>query len=195
MPEMVTFTSPAITDISPQGMTVLIWAAPFHLNHLPERRIRNGFCAEAGSLPVQTRIPTFSIRMKKTGNMQISRLSMWFGTKKETLTAKTLASWVSAENHEVSMNSDSCLAYVKTLAEKYDTQGHPRQFTTSGGSTITLSKGDFGWKLDEEKMTQLLLSEAQASDVSRFITPVWSHKGVSFEAGNRQLEIPTLKSI
>lgn len=33
-------------------------------------------------------------------------------------------------------------------------------------------------------MTQLLLSEAQASDVSRFITPVWSHKGVSFEAGN-----------
>lgn len=112
------------------------------------------------------------------------RLSMWFGTKKETLTAKTLASWVSTENHEVSMNSDSCLAYVKTLAEKYDTQGHPRQFTTSGGSTITLSKGDFGWKLDEEKMTQLLLSEAQASDISRFITPVWSHKGVSFEAGN-----------
>ena len=55
---------------------------------------------------------------------------------------------------------------------------------SSGGSTITLSKGDFGWKLDEEKMTQLLLSEAQASDVSRFITPVWSHKGVSFEAGN-----------
>lgn len=181
---MVTFTSPAITDISPQGMTVLIWAAPFHLNHLPERRIRNGFCAEAGSLPVQTRIPTFSIRMKKTGNMQISAFPCGSAQKKETLTAKTLASWVSTENHEVSMNSDSCLAYVKTLAEKYDTQGHPRQFTTSGGSTITLSKGDFGWKLDEEKMTQLLLSEAQASDVSRFITPVWSHKGVSFEAGN-----------
>lgn len=112
------------------------------------------------------------------------RLSMWFGTKKETITAKTLASWASTENHEVSLNSDSCLAYVRTLAEKYDTQGHPRQFTTSGGSTITLSKGDFGWKLNEEKTAQLLLDEAQGSDVSRFLTPIWSHKGVSFEAGN-----------
>lgn len=112
------------------------------------------------------------------------RLSMWFGTKKETLTAKTLASWVSTENHCISLSSDACLAYVKTLADKYDTQGHPRQFTTTNGSTITLSKGDFGWKLDEEKTAQKLLSEAQSSSVSRFLTPIWSHKGGSFEAGN-----------
>ncbi len=112
------------------------------------------------------------------------RLSMWFGTKKETLTADTLASWISDEDHRISLNSDACLTYVKTLAEKYDTQGHPRQFTTTEGSTITLSRGDFGWKLDEEKTAQLLLEEAQSSSSSRFITPIWSHKGISFEAGN-----------
>lgn len=181
---MVTFTSPAITDISPQGMTVLIWAAPFHLNHLPERRIRNGFCAEAGSLPVQTRIPTFSIRMKKTGNMQISAFPCGSAQKKNP----------DGQNpgllgfHRKSRGLHEFGQLPLPMSKRSRKNTTPRVIRASlqppAAARLRSLKGISAGSWTEEKMTQLLLSEAQASDVSRFITPVWSHKGVSFEAGN-----------
>ena len=112
------------------------------------------------------------------------RLSMQFGTHKETLTADIVSNWITEENHTLVLNPELCQSYAAQLANRYDTQGKPRTFTTAEGSTITLYKGNFGWKLDTEKTAALLLDAVQSSDPTRVLSPVWSHKGTSFSSEN-----------
>lgn len=112
------------------------------------------------------------------------RLSMWFGTRKETLTSDMVAGWFSEnEAHELCLDSDAVQNYTAALAQKYDTQGKPRTFTTTGGSTITLYKGNFGWKLDEEQTAERLLSSIE-SNTPHFMQPVWSHTGRTASGDN-----------
>ena len=63
-------------------------------------------------------------------------LSMWFGNEKETLSAEEIASWITeTEEHSLTDPSESFIAYAQSLADRYNTQGHPRNFRTSYGNT------------------------------------------------------------
>ena len=111
-------------------------------------------------------------------------LSMWFGNEKETLSAEEIASWITeTEEHSLTDPSESFIAYAQSLADRYNTQGHPRNFRTSYGNTITLYEGNFGWALDVEATARALL-EAARSDSACFVLPVWSQKGASLSRGD-----------
>ena len=110
------------------------------------------------------------------------KLKLKFGEKVETLTAEDFSAWMlETEDHQLKLDREAITAYVTKLAEKYDTQGQPRQFTTSYGSTITLYKGNFGWKMDVEGTVEIIL-EAAADGKYLVTEPKWSHKGGSFDA-------------
>lgn len=118
------------------------------------------------------------------GQYETCSLSMWFGNSKETLTAQEIASWITeTEDHALTSPEDGFTAYAQSLAEKYDTQGIPRNFRTSYGNTITLYQGDFGWKLDVEETAAVLYESAQ-SRTPHFVKPVWSKKGGSLNRGD-----------
>lgn len=112
------------------------------------------------------------------------KLKLKFGEKVETLTAEDFSAWMlETEDHQLKLDRETISAYVTKLAETYDTQGKPRQFTTSYGSTITLYKGNFGWKMDVEGTVEMIL-EAAANGKYLVTEPKWSHRGGSFDSGS-----------
>lgn len=122
-----------------------------------------------------------------------TKITYTFGsTKKETVDSATFAPWISVDDNMVmQINSDQANAYTDTLAEKYDTVGTTRTFTTSLGSTTTVSGGNYGWEIDTEGEAAKLIEDIKAGKVESR-EPVWyqtaaSHDGNDF--GNTYVEI------
>lgn len=83
-----------------------------------------------------------------------------FGDRKETVDRNVIRTWLSRnEEQDLVLDSQKIAQYIKTLAEKYDTIGTQRSFVTYNGREITVSGGDYGWKLDQEKEAQALYQE------------------------------------
>lgn len=121
---------------------------------------------------------------QKDGQYGKLRLALKFDSHYEFLTAGELAEHMTeTEDHRLVPDDAFLTKWLEQLAERYDTQGVPRQFTTSHGEEITLYKGDFGWKMDLEQTKALLLDNLQ-TNAKLILEPVWAHKGVTFEKGN-----------
>lgn len=104
--------------------------------------------------------------------------------------------WIGIDNNfNVSLNEDEVANYVGELSTKYNTVGAERLFKTSSGDEITVSGGDYGWKLDILEETQVLCDIIrEGQDIERI--PEFSNKskamGVS-DIGNTYAEISIAK--
>ena len=49
--------------------------------------------------------------------------------------------------------------YISELAKKYDTVGTERTFSTYDNQEITVSGGNYGWVIDQEKETDALYQD------------------------------------
>ncbi len=100
------------------------------------------------------------------------------------ISKKEMSSWVVlGDNFEVSVDEEVVAAYVAAFAEKYDTQYTSHTLKTTWGSTVTVSSGSYGWKLDQEAETEALLEEiAAGEDVTR--EPYYSHSAASHGAND-----------
>lgn len=91
------------------------------------------------------------------------QINVNFGSGKETITRDMLKSWMKK-------NEDGTYVFDETIvkpvvigwSEKYNTYGKPRDFTTTGGSTVHLTRGDFGWRLWQDKTTESLMAALNA---------------------------------
>ena len=96
-------------------------------------------------------------------------LTYLFGDTKETIDIlqiyKNLIEQYSNETPEL-LNPETPLVldeywvdeYVAKLNEKYTTYGKLHNFTTSTGETIQITKGDYGWILNVDKMREDIIS-------------------------------------
>ena len=50
----------------------------------------------------------------------------------------------------VTFDEEAVKAYIQTLADKYNTKGKARTFTTASGNTVTVEGGGYGWRIDQE---------------------------------------------
>ncbi|MCD8365850.1 MAG: L,D-transpeptidase/peptidoglycan binding protein [Clostridiales bacterium] len=91
------------------------------------------------------------------------------------ISKEEMSSWITlGEDFSVSVNEEAVAAYVAAFAEKYDTQYTEHTLKTTWGATGTISKGSYGWKLDQEAEVAALLEElAAGEDVTR--EPNYSH--------------------
>ena len=97
-----------------------------------------------------------------------------FGDQSETLDGGRIVSWLRTDaNGQVTFDPQQVRAFVKELADKYDTAYTPRTFHTSGGQDITISEGDYGWRIDQEKETAHLL-DLLAQKQSTVCEPVYA---------------------
>ena len=88
-----------------------------------------------------------------------------FGSKSETLDGKTISQWITVnDNKEVEISQEKVSEYVASLADNYNTVGKAKSFKTSYGTTITVSGGDYGWKIDKEAETENLIENIKAGD-------------------------------
>lgn len=102
-----------------------------------------------------------------------------FGDKQEVLDGDTISQWVTlGENGTAQVDREAVAAYVKDLASSYNTAYQKKVLKTSYGPTVEITKGSYGWRIDQDEETealyQILLSgESQARE------PIYLQKAAS----------------
>lgn len=87
-----------------------------------------------------------------------------FGNRKEVLDGDEIHKWLSVENGEVILNEASVSDYVKSLAEKYNTAYKAKSLKTTYGPSVTISGGNYGWRIDQKKETEAVLAVIRAGE-------------------------------
>lgn len=107
-----------------------------------------------------------------------------FGDAKEVVDAATIGSWLVMDDAmKVSVDEDKVAQYLSDLADKYDTVGSAHNFTTSGGSQITVSGGNYGWSINEvEERAEILTILEAGQPVTR--EPVYVSTALSRDPSN-----------
>ncbi len=100
-------------------------------------------------------------------NYAKAKITFQAGNNVEELTPDRYFDWLEVDSEgNISVNDDSVIAYVDELATKYNTLGYSRQFNTSTGSTVDMSNGDYGWIVNENKMSNLVKEKITSQDSS-----------------------------
>lgn len=94
-----------------------------------------------------------------------AKITYEFGDKKETLDGTTISQWITVDENQIpQISQDKINEYMAGLAEKYNTAGKAKSLATSYGTTISVSGGDYGWKIDREAEAAALLASIQAGE-------------------------------
>lgn len=114
------------------------------------------------------------------------------GDTTEVLDGKTTSEWLSiSDDMKVSIDEEAVAEYVSGLASSYNTCYKAKTLNTSYGSTVTISKSTYGWKVDKEGEAAQIIADLEAGkDVTREI--VYAQTANSHGAndyGNSYVEI------
>lgn len=98
------------------------------------------------------------------------------GERSEVLKGEEICSWISGMTGEViNVRGDMISAYIKTLADQYDTEGKERAFQVTGRKARLLP-GSYGQKLDQKEEAAALAAIIQSGKtqnrVPRYIQTV-----------------------
>ncbi len=115
-----------------------------------------------------------------------------FGEQEEVLNGDTIHTWM-AENEEgaLELDEDKVAEYVDQLAVSYDTAYQPKTLKTATGETVTITNGNYGWRINR-KAEAAALSEIIRSGNSQEREPVYSQTAASrgeTDYGNTYVEI------
>ncbi len=80
-----------------------------------------------------------------------------------------------ASSSEIHFDAALISNYVDSLAEKYDTCGEDREFKTTSGKTVTVSGGNYGWKMDRTATAEALTAFLEQG-TSGEVEPVWTQE-------------------
>ena len=105
-----------------------------------------------------------------------------FNPNTELVDSAVIAKWITVnDNMEVTFNEKAVKEYIEGLAEKYNTRGKPRKFTTANGNTVTVEGGVYGWKIDQKEEYKLLTANIEKGEkVKR--EPAYAHRAASHGA-------------
>lgn len=107
-----------------------------------------------------------------------------FGTQTEVVNAPVIKDWIVELADGSFVIDDVCVTnYVESLAEKYDTFGLTREFSTSIGTVVTLTGGDYGWCIDQDATVVALLNALQEG-YQGTMEPVYLYTAKSRENGD-----------
>lgn len=114
-----------------------------------------------------------------------------FGDRTETVNFRTIQKELIDEDYTLSI--DRAKEYISKLSEKYDTIGTNRTFITYDNHEVSISGGDYGWKIDKEKTAEQLIELITSSTID-VVEPVYEQDAASRESndiGYSYLEINT----
>ncbi len=121
-----------------------------------------------------------------------SVITYQFGSQEEVLNGDTIVNWmITGEDGVVTIDPEQVSAYVAGLAEKYNTAGKPKALKTTSGEVVTISKGTYGWKIDQKKEADQLYELVMAGE-SQTREPVYSQTANSRgdnDYGNTYVEV------
>ncbi len=82
-----------------------------------------------------------------------------FGDEKEVLDGEIISTWLSQENWKVKVNEEEVLEYVKSLGREYNTAYQNKTLKTTYGTTVTISGGHYGWRIDNAGEVEQILED------------------------------------
>ena len=89
-----------------------------------------------------------------------------FADRTERLEWDTIEGWVTEDaDGRFILDNEKVTAYVKELAEKYDTVGSTREFRTYDRRTVTITGGDYGWVIDQAAEVKALTEAILAGSI------------------------------
>lgn len=101
-----------------------------------------------------------------------------FNPNTEVVNSAVIAQWITVnDNMEVTFNEEAVKTYISSLAEKYNTKGKPRQFTTATGNTVTVEGGSYGWRINQEEEYNLLIAQYPECGKSDERTGIFQQSG------------------
>lgn len=97
-----------------------------------------------------------------------TRITYQFGPDQEVLDQETIHSWISVdENNQAVLSEEEIASYVKKLAANHDTVGKNRDFHATGGYTVSVGGGPYGWRIDraaEREELKKLIEEGTVTE-------------------------------
>lgn len=107
-----------------------------------------------------------------------------FGDSTETLSGDQIHAWLIANaDGSVSVDSSKVAEYVAEMAKAHNTSNKAKTLKTSYGSTIQVSGGTYGWKINQAAETEALAAII-ASGESTTREPEYSQKAASHGAND-----------
>lgn len=89
-----------------------------------------------------------------------------FGETTEVVDGAVIAQWLTTdESMNVIYNEGGVAKYVSDLAAKYDTYKTKRTFTSGNGNTVTVSGGNYGWRMDQKTEIEALKASISNKEV------------------------------
>jgi hypothetical protein len=133
-------------------------------------------------------------RLLKSLNKYVgAEITYQFGDKTEVLDGSIIQTFLRRRNksNKITLSEKDIKEYIRGLARRYDTFGKIRRFKTSSGKQITISRGDYGWWMNqaqEFKELKKLIEEGKRKTRK----PVYYQKAASYgenDYGNTYVEI------
>lgn len=111
----------------------------------------------------------------------------------ETVSKSDIISWLSwNDEFKLIVSSSGIKSLVNSWASTYNTSGKPHTLNTSYGTTVTIDKGNYGWKIDVDSTASELIAAIKDGGESS-LKPVYSKKASSTDVtkdyGNTYIEI------
>ena len=134
----------------------------------------------------------FSKVLEQLDQINQTKITINFGEQKEEINKELVHKFVQiSDDLSITLNQKELENYVHGLAEKYNTAGKRRPFMTSYGRELTLTRGTYGWTLNENEEIEKLKTEIfSGKTVVR--DAVFSKKAASLSGndyGNTYIEV------
>lgn len=130
---------------------------------------------------------------KQVDRLQSSRITYIFGENTEVLDASVMADWIKLdedgnfffnEDGKLEYDTEKVKAYVKELADQYDTTNKIRTFHTTSGRNVTIKNTNYGDKIDQKAEVEYLLTYAPKGVKEEHI-PTYSQR--AFASGENDI--------
>lgn len=114
-----------------------------------------------------------------------------FGDQKELLAGTEIAKWINGGTGTgMAIDEQKAAAYIKSLADKYDTYGKPHVYKSTSSREVTIN-GNYGWQINQqEELAALKNMINNCSSQTR--EPAYSQTAASrngYDFGNTYVEI------
>ena len=140
---------------------------------------------------------------EKISDFQSFKLTYEMGLTEEVVDSSITSSWIALdennnfltdENGNLVLDESAVRNYVGSLAEKYDTKNHDREFVSTSGKTIHFKESQvlYGTTLDQDAETKALLADLKSGETDIRREPKYISKAFAQGAddvGNTYIEI------
>lgn len=125
---------------------------------------------------------TLKARLQAWNKYARVEVNYQFGNQTERLDGETIHTWLADDGQGYPvLKEEEVAAYVRALGKKHNTAYTKKTLKTSYGPTVTISGGNYGWRMNQNAETAAL-AEIIRSGQSRNREPIYSQTAASHTA-------------